>query len=95
MTDTTMSENAQEDADVNDTRQQFRDALLHARQTHVSVGEVEAAAAHFCQALRREGVPPERMLIEAKQVISDAIDGEEAGIAERAVRSCIQHYYRS
>jgi hypothetical protein len=31
---------------------------------------------------------------EAKQVISEAIDGNDLSVAERAVESCIRHYYR-
>jgi hypothetical protein len=34
------------------------------------------------------------MLIDAKQVIEEAIDGDDRPLAERAVLSCIQHYYR-
>jgi hypothetical protein len=34
------------------------------------------------------------MLRDAKRVIEDVIDGEDATMAERAVLSCIQHYYR-
>lgn len=73
---------------------QFRDALLHSLRSRSHVGEVEAAAAHFCQALKRTGRSPEATLIVAKQVIHDSIDGEGQDVAERAVRSCIQHYYR-
>ncbi len=58
------------------------------------VGEVEAAAAQFCRELRRQGHPPERMLRDAKRVIHEAIDGENVAVAERAVQSCITHYYR-
>ena len=78
----------------------FRAALLrsHAaggrRDAMGYVGEVEAAAAQFCRELRRQGHPPERMLRDAKRVIHEAIDGENVAVAERAVQSCITHYYR-
>jgi hypothetical protein len=75
-------------------RAEFRRALLQSHERHDSVGDLEAAAARFCQALRREGQPPERMLVDAKRVIEDAIDGDDVSVAERAVRSCIQHYFR-
>lgn len=75
--------------------QQFKDALLRSHRSREYLGEVEAAAAHFCRALRREGVPPERMLVDAKRVIQEAIDGDDAPVAERAVESCIRHYYRA
>lgn len=85
--------NAGEDA-VGAARVQFRDALVHSLQSRSHIGEVEAAAAHFCQVLKRSGRSPEATLIVAKQVIHDAIDGEAQAVAERAVLSCIQHYYR-
>jgi hypothetical protein len=75
-------------------RQVFRQALLHARQSRKNVGEVEAAAARFCETLRRAGQTPEGMLIDAKKVIEDAIDGDDVPTAERAVTSCIKHYFR-
>ena len=34
------------------------------------------------------------MLRDAKRVIHEAIDGENVAVAERAVQSCITHYYR-
>jgi hypothetical protein len=74
---------------------QFRQALLRSHHSREFLGEVEAAAAHFCRALRQQGVPPERMLIDAKRVIDEVIDGNDAPIAERAVESCIRHYYRT
>ena len=73
----------------------FRDALLRSHRTREFIGEVESAAAQFCRELRRQGHPPERMLRDAKRVIHDAIDGDDAQVAERAVVSCIQHYYRA
>lgn len=85
----------QDEEEVSKARLHFRDALIHSHQSRTSVGELEAAAAQFCQALRRSGQPPERMLIDAKQVIEEAIDGDDVAMAERAVTSCIQHYYRT
>ena len=73
----------------------FRQALIRSHRSREFLGEVEAAAAHFCRALKRQGVPPERMLVDAKRVIEDAIDGDDVPIAERAVESCIRHYYRA
>jgi hypothetical protein len=35
------------------------------------------------------------MLIDAKRVIEEAIDGDDVRVAERAVESCIRHYYRA
>lgn len=73
----------------------FRQALIRSHHSREFLGEVEAAAAHFCRALRRLGVPPERMLVDAKRVIEEAIDGDDVPVAERAVESCIRHYYRA
>jgi hypothetical protein len=73
----------------------FRDALLRSHRTHGFIGEMESAAAQFCREMRRQGHPPERMLRDAKRVIDEAIDGDDAPMAERAVMSCIQHYYRA
>ena len=50
---------------------------------------------HYCRALRQRGVTPERMLVDAKRVIEQTIDGDDVPIAERAVESCIRHYYRA
>lgn len=77
-----------------DAEERFRQALLRSHRSREFLGEVEAAAAHFCRALKRNGVPPERMLIDAKRVIDETIDGDDVVIAERAVESCIRHYYR-
>jgi hypothetical protein len=77
-----------------DAESNFRRALLRSHRTREFVGEVESAAAQFCREARRNGHPPERMLRDAKRVIEDVIDGEDATMAERAVLSCIQHYYR-
>jgi hypothetical protein len=73
----------------------FRQALLRSHHSREFLGEVEAAAAHYCRALRLRGVAPERMLIDAKRVIEQAIDGDNVVLAERAVESCIRHYYRA
>ncbi|MDB4892763.1 MAG: hypothetical protein JWL61_4618 [Gemmatimonadetes bacterium] len=81
------------DNDLVIARQEFRMALRKTHETRKDIGEVEAAAARFCQVLRRKGHTPEAMLIDAKQVIAEAIDGESKPIAERAILSCIQHYY--
>lgn len=72
----------------------FRDALRNARRRPGSIGELESAAAQYCREMRRQGHPPERMLRDAKRVIDEAIDGDDAPVAEYAVRTCIQHYYR-
>lgn len=72
----------------------FRAALLRSHKTHGFIGEMESAAAQFCRELRRQGHPPERTLRDAKRVIHEAIDGDDVPVAERAVLSCIQHYYR-
>jgi hypothetical protein len=74
--------------------EQFREALLRSHRSREYLGELESAAAHFCRALRQQGVAPERTLIEAKRVIEDVIDGDDVPVAERAVESCIRHYYR-
>lgn len=83
-----------DDHEVSAARERFREALRVSHKTRNSVGSLEAAAAHYCQALRRDGVSPERMLIDAKQVIEETIDGDNRALAEKAVLACIQHYYR-
>ena len=77
-----------------EAEENFKQALIRSHHSREYLGEVEAAAAHYCRALRRQGIPPERMLIDAKHVIDEAIDGDDVPIAERAVESCIRHYYR-
>jgi hypothetical protein len=77
-----------------DAESVFRSALLRSHRTHGFIGEMESAAAQFCREMRRQGHPPERMLRDAKRIIHDAIDGDDVPVAERAVVSCIQHYYR-
>jgi hypothetical protein len=78
-----------------DAAESFRRALLRSHRTRGFIGEMESAAAQFCREMRRQGHPPERMLRDAKRVIEEAIDGDDAPVAERAVVSCIQHYYRA
>lgn len=73
----------------------FRQALARSHRSREFLGEVEAAAAHYCRALRQQGVPPERMLVDAKRIIEEVIDGNDVSVAERAVESCIRHYYRA
>jgi hypothetical protein len=73
----------------------FRSALLRSHRKRDYVGELESAAAQFCRELRRQGLPPEQMLKDAKRVISETIDAENVPVAERAVLSCIQHYFRT
>ncbi|MEO8562769.1 MAG: hypothetical protein ABI601_11880 [bacterium] len=84
---------ANPDADMAEA--EFRQALLRSHRSREFLGEVEAAAAHFCRALRERGVTPERMLIHAKRIIEETIDGDDAPVAEHAVQSCIRHYYRA
>lgn len=72
----------------------FRSALVRSHRTHGFIGEMEWAAAQFCREMRRQGHPPERMLRDAKRIIHEAIDGDDVPVAEKAVLSCIQHYYR-
>jgi hypothetical protein len=83
-----------EQADT-DAEETFRLALLRSHRTHGFIGELESAAAQFCRELRRQGHTPERTLRDAKRVIHEAIDGDDVPVAERAVLSCIQHYYRA
>jgi DNA-binding GntR family transcriptional regulator len=78
-----------------EAERQFHDALIQAHRTHGFVGVLESAAAQFCRELRRQGVPPERTLRDAKRVIEQAIDGDDAMVAELAVVTCIKHYYRA
>ena len=85
---------AASDARTSIAETSFHDALLRARSRHEPIEVVEAAAAEYCVELKRQGYPPERMLRDAKRVISQAIDGEDARVAEHAVQSCIRNYYR-
>ena len=95
MADEGSSTGMQDETEVRAAREQFRQALLLSHKTRNSIGDLEAAAAHFCHALRRNGISPERMLIDAKQVIESTINGDDRPLAEKAVLSCIQHYYRA
>jgi hypothetical protein len=94
MTDAPERDAAQDDEAIASARLLFRQALLDSKEPRANIGEVEAAAARFCRALRAVGHSPQSMLIDAKKVIEDAIDGENVPVAERAITSCIQHYYR-
>jgi hypothetical protein len=91
-----MSEQAvsnDDDEELAVARARFHDALVNSRVSRRDIEEVEAAAARFCEILRRTGHSPQATLIDAKRVIEEAIDGESKPIAERAILSCIQHYY--
>jgi hypothetical protein len=87
-------ENSPDEWSTEDAEASFRTALLRSHKSRGFIGEVESAAAQFCRELRRQGYPPERTLMDAKRVIHDVIDGDDVPVAERAVLSCIQHYYR-
>ena len=75
--------------------EELKQALIRSHRSREFLVEVEASAAHYCRALRGQGVPPERMLVDAKRVIEEAIDGDDVPVAERAVESCIRHYFRA
>jgi hypothetical protein len=94
MTDAPEHDAAQDEEAIASARLLFRQALLNSKESRSNVGEVEAAAARFCRVHRDVGHSPQRMLIDAKKVIEDALDGENGAVAERAITSCIQHYYR-
>ena len=81
------------DDELISARLRFREALMMSRESRRDIGEVEAAAARFCRTLQRTGFTPEATLIDAKRVIEEAIDGDSVPVAERAIISCIQHYY--
>jgi hypothetical protein len=78
-----------------DVEEVFYSALVRSHRNREFIGEVESAAAQFCRELRRQGHAPERVLKDAKRVIESAIEGDDAPVAERAVLSCIHHYYRA
>ena len=82
-------------APIVDAEAQFRSALVRSRLDRTSIGEVESAAAQYCREMRRQGFSPERVLKDAKEIIHSVLDGDDAPVAERAVLSCIQHYYRA
>jgi hypothetical protein len=94
MTEVPKSDITEEVDAIASARQVFRLALIRSHENRRNIGEVEAAAARFCEALHRAGHTPEGTLIDAKKVIEDAIDGDDVPVAERAVTSCIQHYFR-
>jgi hypothetical protein len=81
-------------ASLADAENLFHTALLRSHQNREFIGEVESAAAQFCRERRRQGQAPEQVLKDAKRVIQAAINGDDAPVAERAVLSCIRHYYR-
>jgi hypothetical protein len=81
------------DDELISARLRFREALMMSREARRDIGEVEAAAARFCRALQRTGHTREATLIDAKRVIEEATGGENAPVAERAIMSCIHHYY--
>lgn len=83
------------DSSTDSAAAQFREALLKSQQSRTNQGEVEAAAGHFCQALRQVGHTPQSTLINAKKVIHDAIDGDNMLLAERAITRCIEQYFRT
>ncbi|MEP6621874.1 MAG: hypothetical protein ABJE47_21300 [bacterium] len=76
-----------------EARSQFKRALMEMHTAHLSVDRVESAAAQFCECLRDAGLAPEQVVVEAKGVIEETIDGDHALAAERLVRTCIEHYY--
>jgi DNA-binding FadR family transcriptional regulator len=83
------------DGSFSEVENLFHDALVRSHQNRNFIGEVESAAAQYCREMRRRGRAPEQVLKDAKRVIHDAIDGDDVPVAERAVLSCIQHYYRT
>ena len=95
MTETQKDDDEVPGEEALDAEARFREALLRSHSTRGFIGEVESAAAQFCLELRRQGHPPERTLKDAKRVIHETIDGDNVPVAERAVLSCIQHYYRA
>lgn len=81
-------------ASIAEAEERFRSALARSSRNRDFIGEVESAAAQYCREMRRQGHAPERVLKDAKQVIYEVLDHHAAPIAEAAVQSCIQHYYR-
>ena len=81
-------------AEVDQAREDFRVALVAANKTRNAARQLEEAVAAFCHGSRLLGRSPERVIVDAKQVIEEAIDGDNAILASRAVSSCIQHYFR-
>ena len=76
-------------------REGFRDALVRSHKARGNYEELDAAAARYCQVLRSQGCSPERALVNAKHVIAEAIDNDDRPVAERAVSTCIQEYFRT
>lgn len=98
MSDTTDGQRAAEpnesDVDMKRAKADFREALLAANRTRNADRQLEKAVSTFCHGEKLLGRSPERVLVDAKQVIEEAIDGENARLAERTVSLCIQQYFR-
>lgn len=98
MSDTTESGQAAEQiesgVDIERTRNDLRNALLTANRTHNADRQLESAVTAFCHQARLLGHAPERVLVDAKHVIEETIDGDNARLAERTVSICIQQYFR-
>ena len=98
MSDTTGGQRAAElsesEVDMNRARADFRDALLAANSTRHADVRLEKAVSTFCHGAKLLGHSPERVLVDAKQVIEETIDGDNARLAERTVSTCIQQYFR-
>ena len=82
------------DVDMKRAKADFREALLAANRTRNAEGDLEKAVSTFCHGAKLLGRSPERVLVEAKQVIEETIDGDNARLAERTVSTCIQQYFR-
>ena len=82
------------DIGIVEARAQFRAALVHTHTTRMGIGDVDVAAGRFCMLMRQAGHTPQRTLIDAKAVIEETIDGDDAILAERAITRCIEHYFR-
>ncbi len=98
MSDTTDGQRAAElnesDVDMKRAKADFREALLAANRTRNADGQLEKAVSTFCHGAKLLGRSPERVLVDAKQVIEETIDGDNARLAERTVSICIQQYFR-
>lgn len=82
------------DVGIVEARAQFRAALLHTHVTRGGMPELEATAGRFCMLMRLAGHTPQRTLIDAKTVIEETIDGDDATLATAAVSRCIEHYFK-
>ena len=98
MSDTTDGQRAADlneaDVDMQRAKADFREALLAASRSRNADGQLEKAVSTFCHGAKVLGRSPERVLVDAKQVIEEAIDGDNARLAERTVSLCIQQYFR-